>query len=169
MDMGVHCIDLIRYVTGQEVKKVAAFNKTHTFSYEVEDQSSVLMELSDGTNAYVEAHFDLPDITPSCFEVYGTKGYVRAYGTLSQVDTGTVEGYTIESDDVYDAQQTRAEGNKLDFNVEFGNMYTRELDSFGRSHRDGAEIEVPAEDAIKAQKVIAAAYESTETGRIISL
>lgn len=169
MDMGVHCIDLIRYVTGQEVKKVASFNKTHTFGYEVEDQSSVLMELSDGTNAYVEAHFDLPDITPSCFEVYGTKGYIRAYGTLSQVDTGRVEGYTIESDDGYDAQQTRAEGNKIDFDVEFGNMYTRELDSFGRSHRDGAPVEVPAEAAIEAQKVIKAAYESTEKGTFINL
>ena len=45
MDMGVHCIDLMQYVTGSKVKQVAAFHDTLTFHYEVEDTSTVLMRL----------------------------------------------------------------------------------------------------------------------------
>ena len=48
MDMGVHCIDLMQYVTGSKVKQVAAFHDTLTFHYEVEDTSTVLMRLESG-------------------------------------------------------------------------------------------------------------------------
>ena len=45
VDMGVHCIDLMQYVTGSKVKQVAAFHDTLTFHYEVEDTSKVMMRL----------------------------------------------------------------------------------------------------------------------------
>ncbi|MBQ6901674.1 MAG: Gfo/Idh/MocA family oxidoreductase, partial [Oscillospiraceae bacterium] len=169
MDMGVHCIDLIQNITGSKAKRVASFSKTHTFSYEVEDQASLMMELENGAVAYVESNFNIPDAVPSKLEFYGTGGSIVAYGTLSQEEGGTIEVIAADSTLGYDAQQTRNEVKKLDVKVEFGNMYTKELDSFGRSHRDGAPVEVPAADAIFAQRVISAAYESQETGRFIEL
>ena len=169
MDMGVHCIDLLQYITGSKAKRVASFSKTNTFSYEVEDQAALMMELENGAFAYVESNFNLPDAIPSKLEIYGTGGSIVAYGTLSQEEGGTVDVILADSTLGYDAQQTRNEGDKMKIEVEFGNMYTKELDSFGRSHRDGAPIEVPAADAIFAQRVISAAYESQEIGKFIEL
>lgn len=169
MDLGVHCIDLLQYITGAKAKRVASFNRTNTFSYEVEDQASLMMELDNGAVAYVESNFNVPDAVPSKLEIYGTAGSIVAYGTLSQVEGGTIEVIAADSTAGYDAQQTRNEVKKLDVEVEFGNMYTKELDSFGRSHRDRAPVEVPAADAVWAQKIIQAAYKSAETGKIIEL
>ncbi len=169
MDLGVHSIDLLQYIVGSKAKRVASFSRTNTFKYEVEDQASVLMELENGAFATVEANFNVPDAVPSKLEIYGTAGSIVAYGTLSQVEGGTIEVIAADSSAGYDAQQTRDEVKKLDVQVEFGNMYTKELDSFGRSHRDGAPIEVPAEDAVWAQRIIQAAYESNEKGVIVTL
>ncbi|MBR3848552.1 MAG: Gfo/Idh/MocA family oxidoreductase [Oscillospiraceae bacterium] len=169
MDLGVHCIDLLQYIVGSKAKRVASFSRTNTFNYEVEDQASLMMELENGAFAYVESNFNVPDAVPSKLEIFGTGGSIVAYGTLSQVEGGTIDVIAADSTAGYDAQQTRDEVKKLDVNVEFGNMYTKELDSFGRSHRDGAPVEVPAADAVWAQRIIKAAYESQETDKIITL
>lgn len=169
MDLGVHCIDLLQYIVGSKAKRVASFSRTNTFNYEVEDQASLMMELENGAFAYVESNFNVPDAVPSKLEIFGTGGSIVAYGTLSQVEGGTIDVIAADSTAGYDAQQTRDEVKKLDVNVEFGNMYTKELDSFGRSHRDGAPVEVPASDAVWAQRIIKAAYESQETDKIITL
>ncbi len=170
MDMGVHCIDLLQYITGAKAKKVAALCSTNTFKYEVEDQSSLIMELSNGAFAYVDANFNIPDAAAkSRLEIYGTRGSILAEGTLGQVEGGKIEVVVADDSLGYDAQQTRNEVKPLEINVEFGNMYTKELESFGRSVLDGAPIEVPASDAIQVQKVIQAAYKSNETGRFIEL
>ncbi len=169
MDLGVHCIDLLQYIVGSKAKRVASFSRTNTFNYEVEDQASLMMELENGAFAYVESNFNVPDAVPSKLEIFGTGGSIVAYGTLSQVEGGTIDVIAADSTAGYDAQQTRDEVKKLDVEVEFGNMYTKELDSFGRSHRDGAPVEVPAADAVWAQRIIKAAYESQETDKIITL
>ncbi|HHV97718.1 MAG TPA: Gfo/Idh/MocA family oxidoreductase [Clostridiaceae bacterium] len=170
MDMGVHCIDLIQYVTGSKAKKVVAFNATKTFKYEVEDSSSVLFETDNGAFVYVDSNFNIPDAaSKSKFEIYGTKGSMVAIGTLSQVEEGDLE--VLLSDDTleYDAQQNRIHVAPVKIDVEFGNMYTKEIDSFCDSILYNKPIEVPVEDAIQVQKVIEAAYKSSENQIFVNL
>ena len=169
MDMGVHCIDLIQYITGSKVKTVAGMSGTKVFHYEVDDQSSTLMELENGAYAYVDANFNIPDAAAKCrMEIYGSRGSMLAEGTIGQVEGGTIQ-VVLTEDSGYDAQQNRNDVTPVEINVEFGNMYTKEIESFGRSVLDGQPIEVPAEDAIQVQKVIYAAYESAETGKFVKL
>lgn len=170
MDMGVHCIDLIQYITGSKGTKVAAMTGTKAFNYEVEDSASMIFELDNGAFAYVDAYFNIPDAAARCrLEIYGTKGSMLAEGTIGQVEGGKLE--VIISDDSlgYNAQQNRSNDEKVDINVEFGNMYAKEIESFGRSINEGLPVQVPAEDALQVQKMIEAAYESSATGRFISL
>ena len=87
---------------------------------------------------------------------------------FGQVEGGTIQ-VVLTEDSGYDAQQNRNDVTPVEINVEFGNMYTKEIESFGRSVLDGQPIEVPAEDAIQVQKVIYAAYESAETGKFVKL
>ena len=169
VDLGVHAIDLIQYIAGSKAKVVAGMSDTKVFNYEVDDQASTLMELENGAYAYVDVNFNIPDAAAICrLEFYGTRGSMRAEGTLSQVEGGTLT--VLLSDEAgYDAQQNRNDVEPVEVNVEFGNMYTKEIESFGRSILDGQEIQVPAEDAIQVQKVMYAAYESAEKKKFIEL
>lgn len=170
MDMGVHCLDLIQYIVGSKAKKVTGFTDTKVFNYEVEDSASVVVQLENGANAYVDAYFNIPDAAAKgILEIYGTKGSIIAEGTIGQVEGGKVN--IVISDDSlgYDAQQNRVDVKPVDLNVELGNLYTKEIESFSNSVLTGAPLEVPAEDGIQVQNVVEKSYEASKTGRIITL
>ena len=65
---------------------------TKVFNYEVDDQSSTLMELENGAYAYVDANFNIPDAAAKCrMEIYGSRGSMLAEGTISQIEAGTIQ------------------------------------------------------------------------------
>jgi predicted dehydrogenase len=164
MDMGVHCLDLIQYIVGSKAKKVVGFTDTKTFKYEVEDSASVIVQLENGANVYIDAYFNIPDAAAKGrMEIYGTKGSILAEGTIGQVEGGKVE--VVISDDTlgYDAQQNRVDVKPIELNVTLGNMYTKEIESFSNSILNGTPLEVPAEDGIQIQEVVEKAYESSKT------
>lgn len=170
MDMGVHCIDLIQYITGSKAKKVAAFTATKTFKYNIEDSASVIFELENGANCYVDSNFNIPDAAARCrLEIYGTKGSILAEGTIGQIEGGKMD--VVLSDDSlgYDAKQDRNDVKAVDIKVDFGNMYTKEIESFSNSILTGSSVEVPVEDALQVQKIVESAYESSASGRVIYL
>ena len=170
MDMAIHCIDLIRYITGQEVTEAAGLVGNQIFKYNVEDAGGVIMRLSNGAIAYVDANFNIPDAAAKCkMEFYGTKGSIFAQGTVSQVEGGEIEVLCTGDAMGYDASQNREEVKPLEIQVEFGNMYTREIESFSNSVLTGAPLEVPASDAVQVQRVMEAAYRSNDEGITIKL
>lgn len=171
MDMGVHCIDLIRYVTGQDVKQVAAMHDTLTFNYEVEDSSTLVMRMEKGALATVQSNFNIPDEAALWrLEFFGTRGRLAGNGVIGQIDGGTVDALFMEDVGGYDAQQSHeSKAAKAELEVEFGNAYTREVESFCLSLLNDTPLEVPAEEAVAAQKVIEAAYKSNDEAKLISL
>ena len=75
MDLAIHCVDLIQYVTGSKAKKVAELTGTKTFRYEVDDSGSLLFETENGAYCYVDCNFNIPDAAARCrFEIYGDWG-----------------------------------------------------------------------------------------------
>ena len=170
MDMGVHCIDLIQYVTGAKAKKIAALNGTKTFKYEVEDSSSVLFKMDNGAYAYVDSNFNIPDAAARCrFEIYGTKGSMLAEGTISQIEGGNLDVVLSDDSLAYDAKQDRVDVVPVKIDVKFGNMYTKEIESFGKSILNNSTVEVPIEDALQVQKIIEAAYKSSDDDIFVNL
>ncbi|MCD6323043.1 MAG: Gfo/Idh/MocA family oxidoreductase [Clostridiales bacterium] len=164
MDMGVHCLDLIQYITGSKTKRAAGMASTLTFDYEVEDSGSMLIELENGALCQIESHFNIPDAAAKGrFEIYGTKGSMLAEGTISQVEGGQLEVMISDDSLEYDAQQDRNDVEPMKVEVKFGNMYTKEIESFSNSILNGSPVEVPAEDAVQVQKVIQSAYHTNET------
>ena len=132
IDMGVHCIDLIEYITGGKTVKTVAFNDTKTFSYDVDDSSSVLIKLDNGVTGYVESNFNSPDEAAFCrLEFYGTKGSLLAEGTIGQVEGGTVKAVFANDDAGYAAAQNRDQSGAVMLETDLtGNMYTKEIESF---------------------------------------
>ncbi|MCK5811544.1 MAG: Gfo/Idh/MocA family oxidoreductase [Clostridiales bacterium] len=170
MDMGVHCLDLIQYITGFKTKRVAGMASTLTFDYEVEDSGAFLVELENGAICHVESNFNIPDdAAKGRLEFYGTKGSLLAEGTISQIETGSLEVTFSDDTKDYDAKQDRTEDRTRHIEVEFGNMYAKEIDSFSLSIKNNTKIEVPAIDGIQIQSVVEAAYASSKNSEYVKL
>ncbi len=163
MDLGVHCIDLLRYISGLEVTEVAGLCGNQIFKYDVEDAGSVVMRFENGALGYVDANFNIPDSAAKCkLEFYGTKGSIFAEGTLSQVEGGKIEVLCADSSLGYDANQNRNDVVPMEVSVEFGNMYTKEIEAFGKAVAGEGDVPITAKDAILSQKIVEAAYNSSK-------
>jgi predicted dehydrogenase len=170
MDMGVHVIDLLQYVTGSRIRRVGAFCDTKTFSYEVDDSASLLVQFESGANGCIHANFNIPDEAAKWrVEFYGTKGRIIGDETIGQAEAGEVDALFTGGGAGYDAAQNKKTARQAEAEVELGNMYTKEIESFGESLLKGLPLECPAADAVFVQRVAEAAYLSAETGKFISL
>ena len=64
MDLSVHTIDLMEYITGMRVTEVASMNEKIAFpepQYDVEDTSTILMRMENGAQCVVQSNFNIPD------------------------------------------------------------------------------------------------------------
>ena len=163
MDMGVHLIDLLQYLMDSRIVQVAAMNETKTFGYNVDDSSALLVKYANGSFGSINSNFNIPDEAAKWrIEFYGTKGRLIGDETIGQVEVGSVDALFVSDDKGYDASQDKTLVEQTEISVEFGNLYTKEIESFSRSILEGAPIECPAEDAVYVQKVVEAAYRSSE-------
>ena len=161
MDMGVHCIDLLQYILDSKVKEVAAFHDTQTFKYEVEDSSTVMMRLENGCQCVVQTNFNIPDEAAKWrVELFGDQGRLLGDNVIGQIDGGDLDAMFLGEQGGYNAQQDTNEATGAAIEVEFGNMYTREVASFSDSVLNGTPVEVAAEQAVQVQRVMEAAYRS---------
>jgi predicted dehydrogenase len=170
MDMGIHCVDLLRYITGSDVVRVSAFIGTKVFSYAVEDSASLIMEFENGALAYVDAFFNIPDdACENRLEIYGTGGSALAVGTIGQSGGGSCS-LVLSNPGGYNKNQNRDEGREQGNLVwEEANPYTLEIESFGDSLLNGKKPEVPAEEAIQVQRIIACAYKAARENRTVEI
>lgn len=170
MDMGIHCIDLLQYISGLQAKEVTGFAGTQTFQYNADDSAAIVMKMENGALAMVDANFNIPDAAARCrMEIYGTKGSILAEGTISQVEGGEVSVFISDDSLGYDAAQNRDALVPVKLEVVYGNMYTKEVESFGRAIANDTEPEITAADAIALQKIVEKAYHASESGNTAQL
>ncbi len=170
MDMGVHCIDLIEYITGTRVTDVAAFNETISFEYDVEDTSTVLLRMEGGAQCVVQTNFNIPDEASKWrLELFGMKGRLLGDTIIGQNDGGKLNAVFIEKNLAYNATQDHCDDEGIFIDGEYGNMYKREIESFCNSIINSKPLEVPASDAVHIQEIIEKAYLSTKEKRIFEI
>ncbi|MCX7842515.1 MAG: Gfo/Idh/MocA family oxidoreductase [Clostridia bacterium] len=170
MDLGVHCIDLLQYLLNSKTSRIASFSGTKVFNYEIEDSSSTMLEMENGTHCFIDAYFNIPDEAAKCrLEIYGTKGSALAENTISQVDNGTLELCLTENSGQYDAMQQRSNMQTTKIFGENGNLYSKEIEAFSNSVLNGCPVEVPGDDGVYVQKIVEAAYSSNKNRVIIKL
>lgn len=170
MDMGVHCIDLMQYITGSKVKEVMALNDTLSFQYEVEDTSTVLMRLENGCQCVVQSNFNIPDDAAKWrLEFFGEQGRLLGDNVIGQIDGGNLDALFLEKQGDYNATQDTNTMASEEVEVEFGNTYAREIESFSDSLLNGTPLEVPATEAVYVQRVMEAAYASGEQGVLVKV
>ncbi len=161
MDMGIHCIDLLQYMTGLKTTCVTGMSGNQIFEYpDTEDAASAVLRMENGSLFTIEANFNIPDSIGGCkFEIYGTKGRISATGTIAQEEIGNVE-LVKEENGVIISEEIKYTS---------GNMYTKEIEQFSEAVMNKTEAPVTATQAIFNQKIIEAVYESEETGKRIKL
>ena len=67
----------------------------------------------------------------------------------------------------YDAQQNRSRVESTKLSGKGGNLYTKEVDAFVDAIINDKTPPITADDAIKAQMIVEAAYESADNGTVI--
>jgi 1,5-anhydro-D-fructose reductase (1,5-anhydro-D-mannitol-forming) len=151
MDLGPHCLDLIQFVTGRQVKKIkAALMNTQTFSYEVEDSASVLLEMEGGVHAMISTHFNIPEnVAANRLEVYGTNGTLVLEGTLGQVECGRLLCKLKGEVDFHVVTTPK----QLQFNEQYS-LYVSELEHFIEMMEFSSGWEIAMDEQIRLQTLV---------------
>lgn len=151
VDVGVHCLDALRFILQDEVVSVSARTASDELSGSVESAASMLLEFSRGTLASIAVSFRSPYRTP--LEIVGHSGSLFADDAFS-VDKPVV--LNLRQNGSATATET----------VSNGSTYTRQVEAFAAAVEGKAAFPVPGEEGWKNQEVLDAVYSSIRTSRL---
>ncbi len=149
-DVGVHCIDALRYILQDEPRRVTAVGGPDEQSGDVEAAAVVTLEFQRGTLATVlvstRAHYRTP------LEIVGDAGVLCADDALN------VE-HPIKLDLWREGQRVAEEtvSNQL--------AYARQVDAFAAAVEGREVFPVPGEEGWRNQLILDAAYRSLSSGK----
>jgi len=148
-DVGVHCVDALRFILQDEVLRVSA-GEIAGNPGEVEAGAALLLEFSRGTLATVMVSFRAEYRTP--LELVGETGVLRAENALTV-------------DRPVHLEQLR--GGAVVENLTVSNQlaYARQVDAFAAAVEGKAEFPISGEEGWRNQQILDAAYRSMKTGR----
>ncbi len=172
--LGCHWIDAIRYITQDEVTAVSALVGTlNEQPIDVEDTAGMVMRMESGAIATLHAGYLLP-ISPSGY----LSGSYDTYLSFRGLE-GNITWYPTEQDRPVVVESTsqvwrQTPRRELKYAVAetdaYGGQYGQ--DFVGRFIASAMRGDPPAgdgENALRVLRIIEAAYQSSETGRMISL
>ena len=149
-DVGVHCIDALRYILQDEPKRVSALGRPDEGSGDVEAAAAVTLEFQRGTLATVlvstRAHYRTP------LEIVGDAGVLRADNALNVERPVRLE---LLRDGQLVAEETVS--NHL--------AYARQVDGFAAALEGREVFPVPGQEGWQNQIILDAAYRSLSSGK----
>lgn len=177
IDLGVHIIDLVRYMAGnpqpvsvysatfhklgdrpgvvRDAGYVSAGKSTEDV-FDVEDLATAMIRFDNGMVLSIEVSFSLNiEKDEGKIELFGTKGGAKMDPELTLY--GETAGYMTNT--------TIATGTALDFN----GLFEREMHHFVDCLTGGTACRAPMEDGVALMRILQAAYESAQTGHEVAL
>lgn len=177
IDLGVHVIDLTRYLLGnprpisvygatfqklfdrpdiKSAKGYTSVSKSDRDICDVEDLATAMIRFDNGAVLQVEASFSLNiDKDQGSIELFGTKAGARLDPELT-LFTET-NGYLS---DIRLADSTA---------LNFDGLFQKEIDHYVACVRDGIPCRAPAADGIEIMRILDAVYESARTAHEVVL
>lgn len=154
MDHTVHIVNLVRWITGEEVVEVDATFSTMHEDLEVEDVNVLSMALSDGSAFTLDGSWDRPDDG-----AYWGDATLELIGTAGEISV-----------DVFDQTLRRTrEGEGID-DVYWGSIPDEGLlRDFVDAVEDDRPPRVTGEDGLQEAAVVLAAYESDACGEPVAV
>ncbi len=170
-NLGVHWIDLYRWLLDDEVVEVVGKNVKINEEYDIEDNSFALITFSRGTVVALDISYTVPDSYP-----YGRDLYLSLRGTdgvlsWSPSFEGVRETLFLCSDGGEYAASPR---RHIDFELTaapgycgiMGLQFMQELVQAIREHTPAL---ITGVDGLRALEVVEAIYQSAETGQVVRL
>jgi predicted dehydrogenase len=149
-DVGVHCIDALRFILQDEVLRVSARGVSDDKSGGMEAAAVLTLEFARGTLGSILVSFRAEYRSP--LEIVGETAVLRA-------DDGLNVERPIEIRLRRDAVTTETE------TVLNKHAYARQVDAFADAVEKKAEFPVPGEEGWRNQEILDAAYRSMQSGR----
>lgn len=180
IDLGVHVIDLVRYLMGNP-KPVSAYGVTYN---KIGDRAGIKNGSADfgydsGTRGN-KAVFDVEDFATALirFDNGATLSIEASFNLNCEKEVGNIELYGSNAGAVIDPEiKIFTQQNNYLTNVSFPNstalsfdgLFEREIEHFVRCITEGIECRNPAEDGVTLMKILDAVYLSAETGHEVEI
>jgi predicted dehydrogenase len=170
-NLGVHWIDLYRWLLADDVDEVIGKTVRVNPQYDIEDNSFALLTFTRGTVLALDISYTVPASYPFGRDLYlalrGTTGVL----SWSPIFEGAKERLFVCSDT---GEYSQASRQNLDFDLPqpsgyAGLMGHHFLADFVESIRSGQPPAISGRDGLKALEVVEAIYQSAECGRSIKL
>lgn len=149
-DVGVHCIDALRYILQDEPERVTAVGHGDKQSGDVEAAAILTLEFRRGTLGTVLVSTRAEYRTP--LEIVGDLGVLRANDALNVERPIKIE-------------LSRAEEPVVEDTVSNHLAYARQVDSFAAALEGHGRFPAPGEEGWRNQLVLDAAYRSLSSGK----
>ncbi len=147
-DVGVHCIDALRFMLQDEVVRVHASGQADADSGDVEAAAALTLEFRKGTRGVVLVSTRSMYRTP--IEITGEAGTLRAEDGLTVDHPITLE---LRRNGVVETEQ-----------VSNAEAYARQVDAFADAVEGRAAFPVPGIEGWRLQVILDAAYRSLQSG-----
>ena len=159
MDLGIHCIDLLRYLCGA-VESVAALVDTLVDDSAVEDTATLLLRLTGGAQAVITSHWTTANHDPERFnglEIGGTEGTIMAAPIQAKDSAGMLKVISVDG--------------THDFSIDPGGQrpHVALLNAFADAVAGDKPNPIAGEEGLAGLAVVEAAHESARSGRRIVL
>lgn len=177
IDLGVHVIDLVRYLMGKpkaisvygatfqklgdrrnikEKVDYASTGKSDNDICNVEDLATGMIRFDNGAVLHIEASFSL--------NIKGPEGKIELFGTKAGAKLDPeLELYSEENGYMTNVTLTAPTA------LSFDNLFKNEIDHFVSCVKGEAECLAPAEDGVELMAILDALYESARTGHEVVL
>jgi UDP-N-acetylglucosamine 3-dehydrogenase len=164
LDLGVHDIDILRYLVGSPVESVFALGgrKIHA---EFEDHANVLLRFQNGVHGFVEVNWLTPmkvrRLALTCLKNFVEVDYTDQSITVSASTLGTLDPYNL--------YQIPLEHHSQKIHVRKEEPLKRELEDFLDAVKQKRDPLVTGRDAVETLRVAEAANESHRKGKLVQL
>ena len=170
-NLGVHWIDLFRWMLGDEVVEVSGRNVKINSEYDIEDNSFAHLRFSRGTIAALDISYTVPDAFPNGRDLYlslrGTEGVI-AWAPAYEGEKDTL---VICSDNpqLHGSPRVRREYELEPVTGYSGVMGLDYIQGFADCIAGRAEPPIAGEDGVAVLRVVEAIYASNDQLRWVSV
>ena len=162
MDLGVHDIDVMRYLVGSPVDTVYALSGRRVHE-RFEDHANILLHFRNGVNGFIEVNWLTPmkvrRLDLPCLKTFVEVDYMDQSITVSSSTLGALDPFNL--------YQVPLERHTQRIHVRKEEPLRRELEDFLAAIREKRPPLVTGEDAVETLKVAGAAIRSNREHRVV--
>ena len=151
MDVGIHCIDIARFMTGLDITEVVALCGNQFYDYTVEDHGQLLGRLSNGGTLYLSNNYNMNSELQRV-EIHGQRAALLIHDTM------------CGDGRLYFCKGSLEKTVDITPPAPRNDPYIAEFEAFSRAVVNGEACPVSAAEGLAAQRIVDAAYKSNATG-----